>query len=349
MKVNGSKQRLDQIMESEITKSRTDRCVEVQFKFENLEEKYVGNVLNLTHMICESDATLSQFKPKLRIWHTDDYERFVAMADLDYHFKPIVLSIENTRFLRCKFDCFSAMFGDDEPHEILPETQTTKKLNNEVMEVGMFYAFSPSNFNEKLKSIEGTLKITFEPNESICLNQVLELEFSILRLPKELEDFGIRCENTEVKFNKDFLCKISDVFAAMIENPHTSESRQGFVIIENVRANFIRQFKEIVCNGNVTKEDLNVELLMFADRYNIQPLVKLSKNQVEKTVTKENLIDVIKIADALNDDQLLKAAVDFVSENKGSFENDPELVEMMKTNPQCFSKMWGLFMFQNRN
>ena len=141
--------------------------------------------------------------------------------------------------------------------------------------------------------------------------------------------------------------KISDVFAAMIENPRTSESQQGFVIIENVRAEFIKQFKEIVCNGNVTKKDLNVELLMFADRYNIQPLVKLSKSQIKKTISRENLIDVIKASDALNDDQLLKAAVDFVSENKGSFENDSELMEMMRSNPECFAKMWGMLMFKN--
>ena len=326
-------------MESSIINSRRDHHLEVEFNFVKLEQKYVGGVLNYSHRIGENDVNLSLFEPRIKIWHTDRYER--------YSKEIVSLMIQNVRFLKCMFQ-FVKVTGVDDMHITIP-TKIGEKRKSTSTEIVVGIGYETTSRYKKLKSIKGRLDISFESDDNFCLNQVLENEFSTLKMPKQPEDFGIRCEGKEVKFNKAFLCKISDVFAAMIENPCTSESQQGFVVIQNVKAQFIDRFKKIVCEGIVTKEDLNVELLMFADRYNIQPLVKLSKNQVEKTVTKENLIDVIKIADALNDDQLLKAAVDFVSENKGSFENDPELVEMMKTNPQCFSKMWGLFMFKNRN
>ena len=335
---------LNQIMESSIINSRRDHHLEVEFNFVNLEKKYVGGVLNYSHRIGENDINLSLFEPRIKIWHTDKYG---SLNHQDRFSKDISLIIQNAKFLKCTFQFIKATFVDNMHYTIPTNHDEKRKSTSAEIVVGIGY--ETTSCYKKLKSIKGRLDISFESADNFCLNQVLENEFSILKMPKQPEDFGIRCEDKEVKFNKAFLCKISDVFAAMIENPRTSESQQGYVIIENMKAEFMKRFKKIVCEGIVTKEDLNVELLVFADRYNIQPLVKLSKSQVEKTVTKENLIDVIKIADALNDDKLLMAAVDFVSDNKGSFENDPELLEMMKTNPQCFAKMWGLLMFRKIN
>ena len=333
-------------MQSHILRSKIERCLEVKFKFTDLDQKYVGRVLSLTHQIAESDSTLSAFKPKIKIWHTDDLMMLEKMEQ-DHDSRHISLTIQDTKLLKCEFKSLITTFVDVGTYDTPPETSSEKKPSDREIDIGFKFAYPACLINERLKSIEGTMKMAFEPNEIISLNQLLELQFSILRMHQHPENFGIRCEDTEVKFNKNFLCKISDVFAAMIENPCTSESQQGFVIIENVRAELINQFKEVVCKGNVTIEDLNVDLLMFADRYNIQPLVNLTKSQIKKTISKENLFDVIKASDALNDDQLLKAAVDFVSENKGSFQNDPELMEMMKSNSQCFAKMWGMLMFKN--
>ena len=344
-----SKQKSHQIMQPEVLLVKKDIFLEAKFKFVDLEQKYDENVLNYNHKIGENDPTLSSFVPELRLWHTDDYGK-VVLKDPD--FKYVALSIQNSRFLKCNFDALIATFADDkESYEIPSQTLSTKNVKRSTtkIEVGFVTSSILSYFfSRKLKSFEGILKITFEPNETSDLKHALQLEFSVLKMPKQPEDFRIICENKEVKFNKAFLCKISDVFAAMIENPHTSESQQGFVVIENVRAETIKRFQKIVCKGNVKKEDLNVELLLFADRYNIQPLVKLSKAQIKKSISRENLIDVIRASDALNDDELLKAAVNFVSENKGSFETNPEFMEMMESNPKCSAKMWGMLMFKNK-
>ena len=161
------------------------------------------------------------------------------------------------------------------------------------------------------------------------------------------EDFGIRCEDEEVKINKNFLIKISDVFKAMITNPKNVEAKQSYVVLENVPLDVIKLFKKIFYDGNVTKEVFDLELLMFADRYNIQLLVNLCKVQIMKTICKENLKDILTVADALNDDQLLQGIVDFVINNKGSFDNDQDWQDIITNNPKCFARMFKMIMFKN--
>ena len=82
-------------MESSIINSRRDHHLEVEFNFVKLEQKYVGGVLNYSHRIGENDVNLSLFEPRIKIWHTDRYER---------NSKDIVsLMIQNVRSLKCMF------------------------------------------------------------------------------------------------------------------------------------------------------------------------------------------------------------------------------------------------------
>ena len=95
--------------------------------------------------------------------------------------------------------------------------------------------------------------------------------------------------------------------------------------------------------GNVS---VNVEMLVFADRYNIQPLVKFCQNHLKNSVTKENFMDIVKAADVINDKDLMQAAAKFASLNIGKFDNDPEIKNFIKTNPECFANIWELMMFK---
>ena len=338
---------------------RKDYFFEVEVAFEDLQEAYnEEGELNITQEVSGGHPFISRFSPSICLMHsfTDPY------ADADLEEIPLeeprenfVLTFKNTAYLKCRLHKFNIELlrisenyyhGDGMFRISESSLATNVKTNNDSLKLAFDINNDMLAHPLKIKALKGLLSIHFEPDESFFLNQALEQEFSLLRLPKEPEDFRIKCQNEEVKFSKNFLCKISDVFAAMIENPNTVESRQGFVAIEGVDIEVVKSFKTILCEQKALEDHFDCKLLLFADRYNIQPLVRMCRSIIEEYISRENILEVIKTADKMNDHILLKAAGEYVSENKGSFDKDPEWTNMLQNNPQCFAKMMELVIFK---
>ena len=95
-------------MESLIINSTRDHRLEVDFNFIDLEQKYVGGVLNHSHKIGENDLNLSLFEARIKIWHTDH------VGSLDYQSsKNLSLSVQNARLLKCRFQSIKVTFHSE--------------------------------------------------------------------------------------------------------------------------------------------------------------------------------------------------------------------------------------------
>ena len=339
---------------STIIRSRRNHFLQVEVDFDDLDNAYEDQQLNFSKDISEEDPFISRFSPRIFITHSCANEE---SNDI------FVLAFKNIRFLKCHFRKFhlevvQSQGGNPSSYGLPSEVHERSYFQPDYDdngdeedngELAVYYDILNQVYSNhpgfKIKRLKCLLTITFQPDEEVFLKENIQQEFSILNMvPQQPEDFGIRCQNEEVKFNKTFLCKISDVFATMIENPLTVESRQSFVNIENVNISVVKTFKRILCEQKPSFEDFDCELLLFADRYNIQPLVKMCKTYLD--ICQENIFEVIKTADALNDDELLKGAAEFISEHKGSFTKDPEWKKLIKDNPRCFAKMMELVMFE---
>ena len=69
-------------------------------------------------------------------------------------------------------------------------------------------------------------------------------------------------------------------FENMLTNPNFKESQNGIILIENdeISSTYpktIKTFKDILYQKIVDNDDLDVDLMLFADRYNITPIVKI--------------------------------------------------------------------------
>ena len=312
--------------------------LKIKVNFKSLIEKYSGNRLLFKRHI--GDHKTSAFLPSIVI---KDKNRK----------KGIYVTLNNSKNLVCDFDDFVITESNGlewrVPH--ICGTSCSCVPNKKSKSGGKRFTgfdIEKTKPGRKIVSIRGWITLTFEADENIDLKHKIESDFSILKMPKQPEDFRMICEDQEVSFNRNFLTRISDVFQAMLENPYTLESQRSFVKMENVSLETVQNFKKILCDGVMDKEVLNVDMLMFADRYNVQPLVKLCKNEVVNNVTKKNVIDVIRASEALNDENLLKAAVDFLSIHIGTLEEDPEWEQMMISNPSYFTKIWKLLMFKQQ-
>ena len=147
--------------------------------------------------------------------------------------------------------------------------------------------------------------------------------------------------------------KFSDVFENMLTNPNFKESQNGIIVIENdeissTSPETIETFKNILYQKIVNYDDLDVDLMLFADRYNIKSLVKICSEELgEIKLEKENLLKIVDAAYKINDDELLKKAMTFVKSNMKKFENDAEWKEFTESNPERNSKMFQLMMFKS--
>ena len=200
---------------------------------------------------------------------------------------------------------------------------------------------------EKVTKVVGTFTIRVEAGFKHLLKEKFVGEFCKLDVSTDSEDIVIVCDDGEkIPIAKDLLCKISDIFQTMLENPKTLESQNNCVELKNISSETIKAFKNIMSNDTINQEDLSVELLVFADRYNIQPLVRFCKDNLKNNISKDNFMDIVKAADVIADKDLLQATANFAALNIGSFEKDQEIMNFIKSNPECFAKVWELMMFK---
>ena len=207
-----------------------------------------------------------------------------------------------------------------------------------------------------ITAINGMIEIVFTPELLHSLRHKIMYKFStLLECVNEQEgpeDAEIHCKNEVIKFHKTMLMKISDVFENMLTNPNFKESHNGIVVIENdeissTSPETIKTFKDILYHKIVDDDDLNVDLILFADRYNIKPIVKICSEVLSQSLEKENVLKIVDAAYKINDDELLKKAMKYVKQNMKKFEKDSDWKEFAQSNPECNSKMFQLMMFES--
>ena len=214
------------------------------------------------------------------------------------------------------------------------------------------------NTKARIQTITGILTLTFEPEDRVALKDELIYKFgeSVLDIekagigkeakPKKPMEIKIECQGEKIEFHKSLLAKISDVFQNMVENPNFIESHNGVITMKEVSSNTIKAFKKLLYDERIEDTDLDAELMLFCDRYNIKPMVDLCSQHLQSSITKENLMEIVDAAFKINNDDLLKKAVDFVRLNYRSFDDIEQWENFMKSNPECAVKMMKFMMFK---
>ena len=201
---------------------------------------------------------------------------------------------------------------------------------------------------ETIDNVKGTVTLTFEPfiSKTQALKGCLTQDLNYSKLTKEDEDFTIMCKDKPFYFNRMYLSMISPVFERM-QGESYIESHHKVLKVEDFEPETIQSFKNIIYSKNIDQKDLTPQVLMFADKYDIQPLYKICHRYIMETFSKENYLDRINECQLLNDNQaILTKAAEFIKENLGNFEESAELMEFMEVNPKCWIKITQLMMLK---
>ena len=206
-----------------------------------------------------------------------------------------------------------------------------------------------TQFTGKFNSIKGFFEIECNVSPGVSSN------FELTNLlhqdtfgsnTKEL-DFTILCNDKSFLFNKAKLCFVSDVFQKMIETSYSKESKTGMVEIEDFSPEIIEAFDRVVFknDGSLDREDLTVDLLMFANKYCIPSLVKVIANHLGSNIDMKNVYPIVKAAYLIENEDLLKKASEFIAKNHGQFQNNEEWQQLQRSHPQLLIKLMNFVMF----
>ena len=185
---------------------------------------------------------------------------------------------------------------------------------------------------------EGTLTITFEPLDeqkfhTNLLNYFTILKFNPYALPFN-QDYDIKLEvqNREFEFNRASLSKISSVFKEMFE---TCTSTDGNLPIPNESIQTIETFKHILDGYGSNPIKMTVALCKFADKFDIQPLIKACLEHFAKNLSKENMYEIAILAYKVDDFHLMRKVATFITKNY-----DDETRNFFEENPECSAKLF---------
>ena len=210
---------------------------------------------------------------------------------------------------------------------------------------GLHWAFDIVKNLEKLRSVKGFITVEFEPSPEMILKEKFKNYITsclVFKPDGKGEDFTIACQGKEFGFNKSILCNVSPAFEAMLTNTCLKENQEGRVDLTDTTPKTIQGLKNILMEDYIKEEDLTVELLILADKYRIEPLYKICQEYLK--ITKETILDVVKTADLISDEELMSKSVEFIEKNCGTFEENPAWDKFCEENPKCSNKILKLLM-----
>ena len=163
---------------------------------------------------------------------------------------------------------------------------------------------------------------------------------------KNEENFVFNCKAESIHFNKTLLCTVSDVFRTMIQGRIGQEAKTGMVEIDDFTPDTIKAFKRICFDNKDFEEGDSVpDLLLFAQKYFMNSLKQKCLNYLVTNLSPDNIYDVTKIADQIDDENLLKICARYMSLNKRKLEKNEEWMTFLKSHPNCMFKIMQFMLY----
>ena len=213
---------------------------------------------------------------------------------------------------------------------------------------------------------KGTFSITFETEET---NKIIYQEkMSALIMNEvfgkgeqvELEAFDKSDEKyKKIGLNKYLLTSISDVFKTMLEDKSYCESKNHCVRIEDFSFEVLCRFKDLIIGNTKVQErerfKFDVQLLMFANKYNIKLLVKQLTEEIVKDFLNgyfdnlktnasavKDLLAITEAAYLMEYEVLFEHSAKGIHKNLALMKNSEEWKLLRENHPYCVLKVMDL-------
>ena len=170
--------------------------------------------------------------------------------------------------------------------------------------------------------------------EGLCLNE-------------DLSDIKIKCDGKEFPCHKLILSARSDVFKAMFQSDlKINENEESILEIADVSAETMKIFLKFIYRDDVKADDINLDLLIVADKYNVKRLVNICVKHLESIIDTKNVMEITFAAYLINNETLLQKASQFIFNNHGNIKKPAEWDQIKKSHPHVATKVMDLIVFE---
>lgn len=141
-------------------------------------------------------------------------------------------------------------------------------------------------------------------------------------------------DGREFAVHKCILAAHSDVFRAMFEHSGTIESERSTLRIDEFSSDAIGAMLEYIYTGCCSSSTCRPqELLGLADKYNLTYLKCCCEEQLIAKVTKENVCEMLMLADLYRSDSLKQVAMTFTANYRKEVTNCPDWMHLKEKQP----------------
>jgi len=165
-------------------------------------------------------------------------------------------------------------------------------------------------------------------------------------LEGKMSDIKIKCEDQEFFCHKIILCTRSDVFETMFNGVAYGEATNGILEIEDMDAETMRKFLTYIYTDKIEYNEVDLNLIYVADKYNVLRLVSECAVVLSKKITNDNVLDVLKAGFLVENNNLFEAAMDYLVQNKLMAKKKGEWTALKTAYPGLGVKVAEYFMFE---
>ena len=141
---------------------------------------------------------------------------------------------------------------------------------------------------------------------------------------------------------------VSEVFAKMIQGT-LREANSNSVEIIDFSPHTIRTFQKFAFeNEEIKDEEMNMELLMFAQKYLMKPLVSKCREQLFANITHGNVFEIIKTAYFIDDEDVFKKASEYLKANSNELKDTDDWISFEETHLEIMNKAFHYMMFGSK-
>ncbi|KAJ5076164.1 pep-cterm sorting domain-containing protein [Anaeramoeba ignava] len=143
-------------------------------------------------------------------------------------------------------------------------------------------------------------------------------------------DFEIICEQNEISFktHKSILSSRSEYFKSLF-NSKMKEYQENKLILKDVSSSVLFSILNYFYSGKIEINLENaIEILIFSSKYLIDELIYFSSNFIKKNLQFETIVDVLKLSESMNFNQLIDSSYQFISKHFNEFIKTPFFLEL---------------------
>ncbi|XP_065205252.1 speckle-type POZ protein-like [Planococcus citri] len=227
------------------------------------------------------------------------------------------------------------------------ETSENEFLQNDSLTISFQLAFFEIDF-ESIRDIFRRCSSATAHFNHLSKNFVSSFE------NHDFTDFTISVQGKDYPVHKIILASASDYFAKMFKTG-MKESAENRVEITDVDEAVMGEVLRFVYSGkceNTSTDNLAYDLIAAADKYDLDHLKKICEDSVCKSLSVDNALNILLLADRYNANKLKSKAIDFIIDKYPAIMNSTTWDEITLKHPKLVGEMFKLScsrLFKNRS